>query len=96
MGVKIGTRLNATKSTKGYDIRARSGVCHRRLQEIDNMFQQGVNPLRVTLCASGGSYRLTYIDVARYFEFIGKPYALATSYFVFREDGQRVKRTKLS
>jgi hypothetical protein len=91
MGVKTGTRLNATKSTKGYDIRAKSGVYHQRMLEIEEAIKAGINPLSVTLCASGGSYRLTYLDVARYYELIGRPFTLTASYFEYRGD-QRVQK----
>jgi hypothetical protein len=78
-------------STRGYDRRARfrSSTILSRIEDIETLLKQGVNPLRATIHASNGSYRFTYNDIIDYIESKEIPFT-----YIFVPEGVKIHEQK--
>lgn len=52
-----------------------------RAKEIAELYKDGINPLKVEISASGGTYRYTHNDIANFLEQSKVPYDVVCSAF---------------
>ncbi|WP_422661692.1 hypothetical protein ACK8P5_26585 (plasmid) [Paenibacillus sp. EC2-1] len=62
----------------------------KRVKEIKLLIEQGVDPLTVTLCDTGGCIQIGCADLAEYAEYTGGPFTYTATAFGWNGDDRYV------
>lgn len=82
------------RRTYSYPIERRLPFERRRIEEVREFVEQGINPLHITICSSNGAYNIINRDVANYFEQYRVPFDASVSCFQLIGEGN-AKRLRI-